>query len=187
MNKTTAFLVLLLVVEFYLFWRLDIALKRSKPVCFTEKSGRTRPHNLFRAAIAVMGAVCVLTTGVLFLSDVDWFRRLGSGLAFLVIGVLIGRNSLPQNNIKWDANRIEGPQFSWRHPIVPKRISIKWEDIWEVKTHRGRRFVTDKSQNKRVGWTGAYLGCSFLNKHLVAKRPDLFYPPYYLEPIPRGK
>ena len=187
MNPIIVFVIIAAIAMFFLFWRVTAAITRSEPLDFTRVSGRSRVHNFFRIPIAAMSAFCVLTAVALFLSDAEWFRRLGAGFAFLATGVLLGRITLPQNDIVWDVHGIEGPQFSWRHPIIPKRIFIEWEDIWEVTAHTNGKFVKNKSQSKLIGWTGAYLGYTFLDKYLVEKRPDLFYAPHYIVPIPRKK
>ena len=187
MSKANAFLALLLVVEVYLFWRLDVALGKSKPLNFTETSGRIRSHiALALLSVVVSGGFLALAFFVIPL-DSEWLSKLGPFLIFTTCAVLTARLALPWSEIRWDKNGLEGDLYSWRHPIIPKRRIVSWGEISEVKMQRGGTILLDANKRRMLVWPGAYQGHSFLNAHLAKMRPDLFYAPHYIVPIPRKK
>ncbi|NOR63067.1 MAG: hypothetical protein GQ535_11320 [Rhodobacteraceae bacterium] len=187
MNKTNAFLVLLLVMEFYLFWRLDVALRKSKPLDFTEISGRIRSH-IALVVLGTMGCAGFLTLAFAVVSsDSEWLSKLGPLLIFATCAVLTARPALPWSEVRWDENGVEGYVYSWRHPIIPKHRKVTWEGISEVKMQRGGTILLGDNKRCLLAWPGAYRGHRFLNAHLSKMRPDLFYAPYYIVPIPREK
>lgn len=187
MNYTITSFVLLAVAMLYMAWRWDIALKKSRPVEFTKNEGRIKPHVASVVVAIVAIILCLMTVFGLITSDVEWPRKLGPILIIIATTFLFTRLLPPWNEVCWSERGLEGYCFSWRYPIIPQHRKISWQDIVEVKRQGGGTILLDKNNRRLLAWPVAYLGHTFLNEHVAKKRPDLFYPPYYLEPIPRKK
>ncbi len=187
MYYTITLLVLLFGVLLYMAWRMDIALKKSKPVEFTESTGRIKPHILSVVAMVVAIIFGLLAVTGLILSDIEWLRKIGPIIITLAALFLFSRLLPPWNEICWNEKGVEGYYFSWLNPIIPKYRKVAWKDIHGVKISGGGTILLDENSRPLLAWRQAHLGHTFLNNHVAKKRPDLFYAPNYLEPIPRKK
>lgn len=171
----------------YMAWRLDAALKKSKPVELTKNAGRIKPH-IASVIVSIVAIIfCLITAFGLIFSDVEWLRKLGPILITIASVFLFTRLLPPWNEICWSESGLEGYCFSWRHPIFPKYRKVAWQDIYEMKLQGGGTLLRDKNSRRLLAWPEAYLGHTFLNKHVAKMRPDLFYAPHYITPIPREK
>lgn len=146
-------------------WRLS----RRRPLVAGGPEGRAAPDAGRAGPLA--SAAAGLGAGLIALAPFGLPLVLGLGCLALAAVALV--SLLPEYEVVWTPDGLEGPSALLVPPFGPRRDFILWRHLQRIgRDAFGNRFVEDRDGN-RITWNWLYAGEGHLLARLETVRPDL--------------
>lgn len=139
--------------------------------------GHVAPNRAVIVAVTLIGLGIAASAFYATATQPDSFPAVLVGLAALVLTVPTAASLLPDYEIEWNEEGLEGPATGWFPPFGPGRDFIAWSDVVGVgKDALGNWYIEDRT-GARIRWNFVYGGYAHLMAAVERHCPHLFDPP----------